>query len=217
MKPGRGHDPLTGGDAPHRRHAADAREFIMHIVPESFFEAAATATCCRSSCSACSSGSALGMVGEEEGPMLDFCEALAETMFKFTGIVMRYAPIGVGAAIAYTVGHSGLGVLREPGASDPDASTLALAVFVLVVLSRSCSVQDPDGAVLPGGQGAGADRILDDVDEAALPQGAWKSSKRSACPGGSSRSSCRPGTASTWTAPRSTCRWPRCSSPRPPA
>ena len=32
-------------------------------------------------------------------------------MFKFTNIVMHYAPIGVGAAIAYTVGHGGLGVL----------------------------------------------------------------------------------------------------------
>ena len=32
-------------------------------------------------------------------------------MFKFTNIVMMFAPIGVGAAIAYTVGHLGLGVL----------------------------------------------------------------------------------------------------------
>src|SRR6185436_5863989 len=44
-------------------------------------------------------------------PVLAWCEALAETMFKFTHIVMRYAPFGVGAAIAYTVGHGGLGVL----------------------------------------------------------------------------------------------------------
>ena len=44
--------------------------------------------------------------------MLAFAESLAETMFKFTNIVMYFAPIGVGAAIAYTVGqprarHSG--------------------------------------------------------------------------------------------------------------
>ena len=32
-------------------------------------------------------------------------------MFKFTNIVMLFAPIGVGAAIAYTVGHMGLGIL----------------------------------------------------------------------------------------------------------
>jgi proton glutamate symport protein len=43
--------------------------------------------------------------------MVQWCETLAETMFKFTNIVMKYAPIGVGAAIAYTVGHGGLKVL----------------------------------------------------------------------------------------------------------
>ncbi len=54
-------------------------------------------------------------------------------MFKFTAIVMRYAPIGIGAAIAVTVGHSGLGVLINLGKL---ILTLygALLVFVLVRL-----------------------------------------------------------------------------------
>jgi proton glutamate symport protein len=42
---------------------------------------------------------------------LVFCEGLAEVMFKFTKLVMYFAPVGVGAAIAYTVGHMGLGIL----------------------------------------------------------------------------------------------------------
>ena len=42
--------------------------------------------------------------------MLRGLEALAEIMFKFTEIVMKFAPIGVGAAMAYTVSHSGVGV-----------------------------------------------------------------------------------------------------------
>jgi proton glutamate symport protein len=54
---------------------------------------------------------ALGMIGEKGRPVVVWCESVAETMFKFTNIVMLYAPIGVGAAIAYTVGHGGLGVL----------------------------------------------------------------------------------------------------------
>ena len=40
--------------------------------------------------------------------MLAFCESLSESMFKFTNIVMYMAPLGVGAAVAYTVGHTGL-------------------------------------------------------------------------------------------------------------
>jgi Na+/H+-dicarboxylate symporter len=65
--------------------------------------------------------------------MLAFCESLAETMFKFTNIVMYMAPIGVGAAVAYTVAHTGIGVF---GSLFKLVLTLyaALIVFVVVVL-----------------------------------------------------------------------------------
>jgi proton glutamate symport protein len=57
-------------------------------------------------------GIALAMLPDaKRRPMLAFAESLAETMFKFTRIVMYMAPVGVGAAIAYTVGHLGLGIL----------------------------------------------------------------------------------------------------------
>jgi proton glutamate symport protein len=54
-------------------------------------------------------------------------------MFKFTAIVMNFAPFGIGAAIAVTVGKSGLGVLRNLGVL---VLTLygALIAFVLFVL-----------------------------------------------------------------------------------
>ena len=51
-------------------------------------------------------------------------------MFKFTNIVMHYAPIGVGAAIAYTVGHGGLGVLYNLAWL---VATLYLALAVLIL------------------------------------------------------------------------------------
>jgi proton glutamate symport protein len=55
---------------------------------------------------------ALALVPEpKRRPMLAFAESLSETMFKFTNIVMLAAPVGVFGAIAYTVGHLGLGVL----------------------------------------------------------------------------------------------------------
>jgi proton glutamate symport protein len=65
--------------------------------------------------------------------MLSFCEALAEIMFKFTTLVMNFAPLGIGAAMAVTVGHSGLGVLLNLGHL---ILTLyaALGVFALAVL-----------------------------------------------------------------------------------
>ena len=55
---------------------------------------------------------ALAMLDEERRrPLLSLAESLAETMFRFTRIVMLFAPIGVGAAIAYTVGSLGVGIL----------------------------------------------------------------------------------------------------------
>jgi Na+/H+-dicarboxylate symporter len=55
---------------------------------------------------------ALALISEQKRrPMLAFCESLSETMFKFTNIVMLFAPIGVAGAIAYTVGTVGFGVM----------------------------------------------------------------------------------------------------------
>ena len=66
-------------------------------------------------------------------PMLSFAESLSETMFKFTNLVMLFAPVGVGAAIAYTVGHMGLGILVNL-AKLLGTLYLALTAFLLFVL-----------------------------------------------------------------------------------
>lgn len=52
-------------------------------------------------------------IGEKGKPMLAFCESLSEAMFKFTNYVMLFAPWGVGAAMAVTVGMKGLTVLKN--------------------------------------------------------------------------------------------------------
>jgi len=77
---------------------------------------------------------ALSLLSEEKRrPMLQFADSLAATMFKFTNIVMLFAPIGVGAAIAYTVGHMGIGILVNL-AKALATFYLALVAFVLFVL-----------------------------------------------------------------------------------
>ena len=70
---------------------------------------------------------------DKRRPMLSFAESLAATMFKFTNLVMLFAPIGVGAAIAYTVGHMGIGILVNL-AKVLATFYLALLVFLLFVL-----------------------------------------------------------------------------------
>ena len=86
-------------------------QILLHVVPESVIDAMARGDVLQIVVFSIFFGIALGMIGEKGRPVIVWCEVLAETMFKFTNIVMHYAPIGVGAAIAYTVGHGGLGVL----------------------------------------------------------------------------------------------------------
>ena len=79
-------------------------------------------------------GIALALLNErKKRPMLEFTESLAETMFKFTNIVMYFAPFGVGAAIAVTVGHLGIDVLKNL-ALLLVTLYLALIAFILLVL-----------------------------------------------------------------------------------
>ena len=87
---------------------------VEHTVPQSFFESAATNQVLQVVFFAILFAVALARVpGRHKQVMLDFCESLAEVMFKFTGLVMSFAPFGIGAAIATTVSASGLGVLRN--------------------------------------------------------------------------------------------------------
>ena len=87
---------------------------VEHTVPQSFFESAATNQVLQVVFFAILFAVALARVpGRPKQVMLDFCESLAEVMFKFTALVMAFAPFGIGAAIALTVSASGLGVLRN--------------------------------------------------------------------------------------------------------
>jgi len=77
---------------------------------------------------------ALALVPEtKRRPMLAFAESLSETMFKFTNLVMYAAPLGVFGAVAYTVGHLGVGVLL-PLLKLLATMYVALAFFIVFVL-----------------------------------------------------------------------------------
>ena len=87
-------------------------DVVLHIFPENIAKSVVEGEVLQIVIFSIIFGIALAMVNEKYiTPMLHFCESLSETMFKFTTIVMYFAPVGVGAAIAYTVGHMGLSVL----------------------------------------------------------------------------------------------------------
>ena len=89
-----------------------ATDVVLHIFPENIAKSVAEGQVLQVVIFAILFGIALALVPEaKRKPILTVTESLAEVMFKFTNIVMHFAPIGVGCAIAYTVGHMGLGIL----------------------------------------------------------------------------------------------------------
>ena len=91
-------------------------DFILHIFPENIAKSIAEGQILQVAVFGVFFGIALATLSEEKrGPVLRLCESLSEVMFKFTNVVMYFAPVGVGAAMAFTVGHMGLGVLVNLG------------------------------------------------------------------------------------------------------
>jgi proton glutamate symport protein len=110
------------------------QDFLLHVFPENIAKSVAEGQILQVAVFAVFFGIALACLGaEKRAPVLRLFESLSEVMFKFTNLVMYFAPIGVGAAMAFTVGQMGLGVLVNLGKL---LLTLygALAAFGLLVL-----------------------------------------------------------------------------------
>src|ERR1700730_3841856 len=90
-------------------------DFVTHIFPENIAKSVVEGQILQVSVFAVLFGIALAMLGERGAPMLRLAESLSEVMFKFTNIVMYFAPVAVGAALAFTVAPSGVAVLVNLG------------------------------------------------------------------------------------------------------
>jgi proton glutamate symport protein len=108
--------------------------FLLHIFPENLAKSVAENQILQVAVFSVLFGIALARISQaKRAPMLNFCESLTATMFAFTNLVMYFAPIGVGAAMAYTVGHMGIAVLLPLGKLLLTGYG-ALLFFLLVVL-----------------------------------------------------------------------------------
>ena len=124
-------DPGTLGSIA-QNHPKTLVETIVHIFPTSVIDAMANGDVLQIVTFSVVFGFALSATGEIGKPIVKWCESLAQVMFKFTNIVMLYAPIGIGAAMAATIGHQGLGVLKFLGLLI-GSLYLALILFVILV------------------------------------------------------------------------------------
>jgi len=114
-------------------------ETLVHIFPASFFDAMVRGDVLQIVAFSILFALAVSALGARGKPILDFCDSLAQVMFKFTGYVMRFAPIGVAAAMAHTIGEKGPAVLVNLGML-VGSLYVALIIFVVVVLGAVAAI-----------------------------------------------------------------------------
>jgi proton glutamate symport protein len=112
-------------------HPKSFVETIVHAFPSSVIEAMGRGDVLQIVAFSVLFALAVSAVGEKGKPIVRAMESLSQVMFKFTNYVMMFAPIGVGAAMAHTIGTQGLGVLKNLGAL---VLSLYLALIIFVVL-----------------------------------------------------------------------------------
>jgi proton glutamate symport protein len=108
-------------------------DIFLHLFPTSVVDAMARGDILQVVVFSTFFGIAVAAIGEKGRPVLDVLESTAQVMFRFTGYVMMFAPIGVFAAMASTVGSKGLVVLFTLGKL-VGLMYVGLAVFALLVL-----------------------------------------------------------------------------------
>src|SRR5712671_934907 len=131
-KPGAGVLLTGGGDISSlvKTQPQGFRDLLVHIFPSSVIDSMVRGDVLQIVAFTVLFAVAVSALGQRAAPILRGCEALSQVMFKFTGYVMMFAPIGVGAAMAHTIATNGLGVLVNLGKL---IGSLYLALFVLAI------------------------------------------------------------------------------------
>jgi proton glutamate symport protein len=112
---------------------------LEHAIPSNIFESLAQNDVLQMVVFFFLFGAACSAIGSKAKPVLDFAGSVAEVMFRYTKYVMYLAPLGVGAAIAVTIGSKGVGVLFSLGKL-VGTLYLAQALFVVLVLGSALMI-----------------------------------------------------------------------------
>jgi proton glutamate symport protein len=143
IRPGAGVALPAGADTASLSTMAHSQQggwdILLHMVPTSVVDAMAKNDILQVVVFASFFGVALAAVGARGAVIVDLLDNVAHVMFKVTGYVMRFAPIGVLAAMAATVGGKGLGILVTLGALVLTMYT-GLVIFVALVIGGAALV-----------------------------------------------------------------------------
>jgi len=146
-------------------------DFLLHVFPENIVKAVGENQILQVAVFAILFGIALTQVPEKmRQPMLSLAESLTQVMFRFTNIVMYYAPVGVGAAMAYTVGHLGINILLPLGKLVLTAYGALLTFLIFVLLPIALLARLPVRRLLGAIAEPATIAFATSSSEAALPR-----------------------------------------------
>src|SRR4030095_3937437 len=120
-------------------HPKTLIETLVHVFPSSVIESMVHGDVLQIVAFSVIFALAVSAVGEKGRPIIRAMESLSQIMFKFTNYVMMFAPFGVGAAMAHTIGTQGLGVLVNLGKLI-GSLYLALIIFIVLVFGSVIAV-----------------------------------------------------------------------------
>jgi proton glutamate symport protein len=146
-------------------------DFLLHIFPENIAKSIAEGQILQVAVFAVFFGIALATMSESKrAPVVRLTESLSEVMFRFTNVVMYFAPLGVGAAMAFTVGHMGAGVLVNLGKLLLTFYAALVAFAVLVLLPAALLFRVPVKRFLIAVAEPATIAFATSTSEAALPR-----------------------------------------------
>jgi proton glutamate symport protein len=147
------------------------QDFLLHIFPENIAKSVAEGQILQVAVFAVFFGIALASLDEKKrAPILHLFESFSEVMFKFTNVVMYFAPLGVGAAMAFTVGQMGLGVLMNLGKLLLTLYGALVGFGVLVLLPTALLFRVPVRRFLAAVAEPATIAFATSTSEAALPR-----------------------------------------------
>ncbi|SMD10648.1 dicarboxylate/amino acid:cation symporter [Sporomusa malonica] len=129
----------AGSAAAAAKKTIDMTQMLVNLVPTNFVDAMVRGDMLQIIVFSTFFGVAAAAMGAKGKPVVDICISVAEIMFKFTFYVMKLAPIGVFALIAFTVGKFGLGMLL-PLAKLIGSLYFALILFLALIVAGATLV-----------------------------------------------------------------------------
>lgn len=160
---------LEGGAPTPAQGPQSWQQIILNLFPNNIAEAVAQNQILQVAIFSILFGAAMAMLPQpKRAPLVSVLQSLADVMFQITRIIMYLAPLAAGAAIAYTVGNTGLATLL-PLAKLVGTYYVALTAFALVMIPTLVMFRVPLGRFLKAVGEPAAIGFATTTSEAALP------------------------------------------------